>query len=115
MVQAPVCFIVDARLPPALACAIAAAGHDAVHVGDIGLLAASDTAIWDAAAARHAVLITKDEDFAIRHWRGDRSVRVVWLRLGNIKRAELLRLFMPRLPQIEHLIRNGDVLIEVRP
>jgi predicted nuclease of predicted toxin-antitoxin system len=38
-------FVIDAQLPPSLAGALRAAGYDAVHVADLGLLAATDGAI----------------------------------------------------------------------
>ena len=38
-------FLVDAQLPPALARWLVAAGHEAEHVGDRGMEAASDAAI----------------------------------------------------------------------
>jgi predicted nuclease of predicted toxin-antitoxin system len=39
-------FIVDAQLPPALARWLAAKGHEAEHVADLQMEAASDAAIW---------------------------------------------------------------------
>jgi uncharacterized protein (DUF433 family) len=56
-------FLVDAQLPPALAHHLVELGHEAVHVGDVGLLAARDQDIWRHALAIGAVLVTKDEDF----------------------------------------------------
>ena len=38
-------FLVDAQLPPALALWLAAMGHEADHVADKGMQAASDAAI----------------------------------------------------------------------
>jgi predicted nuclease of predicted toxin-antitoxin system len=40
-------FIVDAQLPPALARWLTAKGHQAEHVTDRQMEAASDAAIWD--------------------------------------------------------------------
>ena len=59
-------FLVDAQLPPALARWLADKGHEAAHVGDLGMQAASDAAIWDCAIASSSVVVTKDEDFAQR-------------------------------------------------
>jgi predicted nuclease of predicted toxin-antitoxin system len=59
-------FLVDAQLPPALARWLAANGHEATHVSDVGLQTASDPAIWDHALAVSSVIVTKDEDFAQR-------------------------------------------------
>lgn len=59
-------FLIDAQLPPALARKIASLGHNAEHLIDINLLDANDSEIWDYALTKQAVIVTKDEDFAIR-------------------------------------------------
>lgn len=59
-------FLIDAQLPPALARWLAAQGHEAEHVADRGMQAAPDAAVWDFARQHHAVIVTKDEDFAQR-------------------------------------------------
>jgi predicted nuclease of predicted toxin-antitoxin system len=58
-------FIVDAQLPPALCIWLRGKGHDAMHVYDPGLGAASDHVIPERAMANNAFLISKDEDFLI--------------------------------------------------
>jgi predicted nuclease of predicted toxin-antitoxin system len=57
-------FVIDAQLPPSLAGALRAAGYDAVHVVDLGLLTATDRQIWQEVSVRSAVLVTKDRDFS---------------------------------------------------
>jgi predicted nuclease of predicted toxin-antitoxin system len=107
-------FLVDAQLPPALARWLASQGHDAVHVGDIDLLSASDKKIWDYAIQSNQVILTKDEDFSIWLGMSDSShPRVVWLRMGNIRKAELLRWFKDLLPHILSALENGERLVEV--
>jgi predicted nuclease of predicted toxin-antitoxin system len=59
-------FIVDAQLPPALARWLTEAGHDARHVEEVGLREAEDQPIWRHALENQAVIIAKDEDFALR-------------------------------------------------
>lgn len=59
-------FLVDAQLPPALARWLADQGQPARHVYDLGLATADDREIWDVALATGAVVVTKDEDFALR-------------------------------------------------
>ncbi len=86
-------LLIDAQLPPALVRAIAQQGHPVEHVLDIGLLQASDDAIWQYAEASGAILITKDEDFAIRGRRFPETVPVFWQRLGNTSRKALLEQF----------------------
>lgn len=59
-------FLVDAQLPPALARWLEAKGHEAVHVGDLAMQAASDAVIGNRALESKSASVTKDEDFAQR-------------------------------------------------
>lgn len=106
-------FLIDAQLPPALARWLSSQGFDAEHVADRGLESAKDDDIWKDALASGAVLITKDEDFAIRHSLSDKSPRVVWVRLGNASKRDLLNWFHPLLPSIVAAIDRGESLIEI--
>jgi predicted nuclease of predicted toxin-antitoxin system len=56
-------LLVDANLAPRLAKALDAAGHQATHVGDVGMLSASDETIFDFAAANNQVILSSDTDF----------------------------------------------------
>ncbi len=58
-------FLVDAQLPPALARHIESSGHKAEHVVDLGLEKGTDVRIRAKAAELGAVIVTKDEDFAV--------------------------------------------------
>jgi predicted nuclease of predicted toxin-antitoxin system len=106
-------FLVDAQLPPALARWLASRGHVAEHVADQNLQSASDAAIWDFAVATSAVIITKDEDFAVRKARGETGPTVVWIRLPNVRRRSLLAWFEKVLPDIVSAVERGETLIEV--
>lgn len=59
-------FLVDAQLPPALARWLTSQGQKAEHVMDLDLHRASDPEIWRFAEATSAVIVTKDEYFALR-------------------------------------------------
>ena len=106
-------FLVDAQLPPALARWLVGQGHEARHVADIGLSASSDSEIWDRAQADGAVIVTKDEDFALRTMRSRIGPQVVWLRIGNSRRRTLLLWLEPWLPTILEALDRGERLIEV--
>ncbi len=56
-------LLIDANLSPRIAARLRGAGHDAVHVADIGMLAASDQAIIAHAAGSGLVIISADTDF----------------------------------------------------
>jgi predicted nuclease of predicted toxin-antitoxin system len=106
-------FLVDAQLPPALARWLVAEGHEATHVGDLGMQAASDAAIWDYALASSSAVVTKDEDFAQRKVLTDNGPVVVWIRLPNTRRRDLLAWFETVLPEILAALARGETLIEV--
>jgi predicted nuclease of predicted toxin-antitoxin system len=59
-----------------------------------------------------AAIITKDEDFAI-HLLLHGGPAVVWLRLGNTRRAALLSRVEADLGRIVTALRSGETLIEV--
>jgi predicted nuclease of predicted toxin-antitoxin system len=106
-------FLIDAQLPPALARWLAARGHHAEHVADLRMSSASDAAIWEFATQTAAVIVTKDEDFAQRKvLNGDGPV-VLWIRLPNTRRRELLEWFESVLPDVLSALERGEALIEV--
>ena len=106
-------FLVDAQLPPALARYLAAGGHEAEHVVDIGLSGAKDQAIWEYAARVGAVIVSKDDDFAQRTFFGKGGPPVVWIRLSNTRKRELLLWFEPMLPRITEALERGERLVEI--
>lgn len=107
-------FLVDAQLPPALARVLTERGHIAEHVADVGLLSASDSAIWRYAIDHDAVLITKDEGFPDQVLLGGSAPAVVWIRVGNTTRLALLDWFTPLLARVIAMTESGERLIELR-
>jgi predicted nuclease of predicted toxin-antitoxin system len=107
-------FLIDAQLPPELACLLRDAGHDAKHVEDVNLREAEDSPIWRYALENQSILITKDEDFAERARQGGAAPVIVWLRLGNASNRALRQWFLPQLPQILEWIDQGVRVLEIR-
>lgn len=81
-------------------------------MADRGLVSASDDVIRNHAASVGAVIVTKDEDFAVRRVLAD-GPAVVWLRLGNTRRAELLTRLEADLPAIVAALERGETLVEI--
>ena len=106
-------FLVDAQLPPALARRIESLGHAAEHVADRGLAKAKDDQIRAHARETGAAIVTKDEDFAVHRILHD-GPAVVWVRIGNTRRAELLRRAETELPTIVAALERGETLVELR-
>lgn len=105
-------FLVDAQLPPALCRWLAARGHEAVHVSEIGLLAATDVEIAERAIAGAAILISKDEDFLTL--RLPDRFGLLWLRCGNATNRPLTVWLEARWERVEELLTAGERVIELR-
>jgi predicted nuclease of predicted toxin-antitoxin system len=57
---------------------------------------------------------TKDEDFADMVATGREAPAVVWVRVGNTRRAAILVWFEPLIQQIVEMVDSGNRLIELR-
>ena len=97
-------FLVDAQLPPALARLLNDRAHVAEHVNDVGLGASPDRELWRYALEHGAVIVTKDEDFADMAALGGNAPTIVWVRVGNTRRAALLSWFEPLIDEVIALV-----------
>jgi predicted nuclease of predicted toxin-antitoxin system len=101
------------KLPPALARWLADRGYTSEHVFDLGMAAADDKDTWAYAIQVGAVIVTKDEDFAERRARAVDGPSIVWIRVGNVSRRDLLTWYRFRLPVIVDALERGETLIEI--
>jgi predicted nuclease of predicted toxin-antitoxin system len=106
-------FVVDAQLPPLLAHWLNKNSHDAVHVHGIGLEIANDSAIWNHALKEGRIVITKDEDFPNRLAMAKIAPVIIWVRVGNLRKPELLRIWVAAFPMIETKLQAGEKLVEL--
>ncbi|MBM3268715.1 MAG: DUF5615 family PIN-like protein [Candidatus Sericytochromatia bacterium] len=56
-------FLLDASLSPKLGAGLAAAGHDAIHVANLGMASADDGQVMDLAQRESRILLAADSDF----------------------------------------------------
>ena len=105
---------VDAQLPPALASWLGAVPKvEAVHTFDLGLVGATDIAIFDAARAAGVVVVTKDADFVELLDRRGPPPQVVWVTTGNVTNAALRTLVEAAWGRAVELLRAGEPLVEL--
>lgn len=105
-------FLVDAQLPPSLAEALRQSGCQAIHLVELGLLAANDQQIWNETISRSAVLVTKDRDFPLRRAASKDGPAILWVRVGNIDNRKLIEVTLRALPAIIEAIERGEAIIE---
>lgn len=103
--------LIDAQLPPGLCAWFRDQGVDAEHVRDHLGGQASDAAIARHATEQGVVLLTKDDDFRLRHPPG--RYRLVWIRCGNLTNRKLRLWLEQRWPEARRRLEEGDVMIEV--
>ena len=108
-------LLVDNQLPVAMARFLAANGWECSHVQDVGLDSVNDSIIWEYAKERGMAIVTKDEDFQIlANRQGSIPPQVVWVRLGNCRKAALLDSFSKIIPSLRDLLATGNTVIEIR-
>ena len=74
----------------------------------------SDTEIWNWAQANGAVIVTKDEDFAIFASLRTPLPQILWVRIGNTTNANLRERFATVWPSIVALLEAGSAVVELR-
>lgn len=106
-------LLLDENLSPALCGFLIEAGHDVVHVRDLGLATAGDDVVLASAAAERRVLISADTDFGTMMARSGASEPSVVLirRAGGRRAAEQASLLIDNLPVAKDDLENGAVVV----
>jgi predicted nuclease of predicted toxin-antitoxin system len=106
-------FLIDQALSPAVAIELNRAGHDAGHVRELGMQAASDEEIFDHAARDDRVVVSADTDFGtLLAIRQETSPSVILFRHGSQHRpAEQAALLKANLPQIADALEAGSIVV----
>lgn len=86
------------------------------HVRQFGLQAADDEAIWGHAAAAGFAIVTKDDDFRQRSFLRGHPPKVIWVRLGNCRTADVEALLRVRAEDVRAFAADpqGALLVLAR-
>jgi predicted nuclease of predicted toxin-antitoxin system len=85
-------LLFDENLSPRLPELVANLYPNSVHVRDCGLKGFPDDDLWDYADRHGFIIVSKDSDFYQRSLLYGHPPKLVWLRIGNCTRADLVRL-----------------------
>jgi len=105
-------LLLDANLSPEVGRRLKEAGHDAIHVADIGLLTAADPEILQSAAKEERTLLTADSDFGALLALGSlASPSVLLLRSADhLRPNEQAGIIAANLPQIVKDLEKGAIV-----
>ena len=106
-------FLIDNALSPIVGEELSRAGHDAVHVRDLGMAAASDEQIFDRAAQEGRIVISADTDFGTLLAGRKQSVpSVILFRHGSQHRpGDQVTLLRANLPQLQQSLEAGSLVV----
>lgn len=106
-------FLIDNALSPLVSSALADAGHDSLHVRDLGLAPADDHTIFDTAASQQRTIISADTDFGFILASRQTTLPSVILFRGESSRDPQLqiRVLLLNLPQITPALDSGSIII----
>lgn len=85
-------LLFDQNLSPRLVDALADLFSGSAHVRNEGLQAADDDAVWNYAAQRGFVIVSKDADFHQRSFVLGHPPKVIWIQRGNCSTDEIAAL-----------------------
>lgn len=105
-------FLVDECLSPATARALADAGHDAVHVTDLGLGGHPDDAVMAAARTDGRVIVSADTDFGELLARSSATLpSVILFRGAEVAPVALAGLLLANLDRFDEDLERGAVVV----
>ncbi len=99
-------LLIDENLPFSLVRLLDA---DCLHASEIAAQA-SDSLLWKTARENKWMILTRDTDFFDRLLVHGAPPKVIWVRMGNIRKNALIELLTQRWPAVQQLLGSNDLV-----
>jgi predicted nuclease of predicted toxin-antitoxin system len=99
-------LLIDENLPFQLGVAL---GVDYLHASRVSEQA-SDSEIWKVAKASDFTILTKDTDFFNTLLQQGTPPKVIWIRMGNLRKHDLIEKIKARWIKIQELSETHDLV-----
>jgi predicted nuclease of predicted toxin-antitoxin system len=96
-------LLFDENLSPKLPGLLATHFPDSAHIRECGLLGQGDEDIWEHARTNGFTIVSKDSDFQQRALLYGHPPKLVWLRIGNCTKTQLVQLIITHAEEINAL------------
>ena|SRR5688500_27155 len=93
-------LLFDENVSPKLPSLLQNAFPSSQHVRDCGLKGKTDRELWEFAKKNDFIIVSKDSDFLQRSIVQGSPPKVVWLRIGNCSRSDVLNLIVSHATEI---------------
>lgn len=108
-------LLFDQNLSRRLVGLLAAEYPGSDHVESVGLLGADDLTLWNFAAGRGLVVVSKDSDFRHLALLHGPPPKVIWLRVGNGSTGVVAALLRARLADVQAFAADPALALLVLP
>ncbi len=99
-------LLFDENLSPKLPILLIAHFPNSIHVRDCGLKGFPDSTIWEYARTHGFIIVSKDSDFYQRSLLYGQPPKLIWLRIGNCTRNDLINLLLKHKQDIDKFNNN---------
>jgi predicted nuclease of predicted toxin-antitoxin system len=106
-------FLIDNALSPTVADKLREAGHEALHVRELGMQASTDEEIFELAGSEDRVLVSADTDFGtiLALGRSTRPSVIIFRRTSGRRPETQAKLLLDPLPDIQEALDQGSVVV----
>jgi predicted nuclease of predicted toxin-antitoxin system len=101
-------LLFDENLSPALVRELSSEYPQSVHVREVGLASATDSAVWNFALREGLAIVSKDDDFRQRSFLLGAPPKVIALMMGNVATAVVADLLRQEMARVRAFLDNAN-------